>query len=48
MSQRFAIGVEQFASEILRFGDDQAEGGAHDRVPHLFGHRDEAAPHDLE
>ena len=48
MRQRVAARVEQVAGEVLRLGDDQREGGAADRVPHLLDHGDEPAPHDLE
>ena len=48
MRERFALGIEQFAGEILRLRNDQREGGAADRQPHLLDDVDEAAPHDLE
>ena len=48
MGQRIAARVEQIAGEVLRLGDDEREGGAADRVPHLLDHGDETAPHDFE
>jgi hypothetical protein len=46
--QRLALGVEQLAGEILCFRDDQREGRADHREPHLVDHGDEPAPHDLQ
>ena len=48
LRERLAVGVEQVAGEVLALGDDEREGRAADRQPHLLDHGDQPAPHDLE
>ena len=48
MGDLITLSVKNFAGEILRFADDQREGGTNNCVPAFFSDVDEAAPHNFK